>query len=120
MKKIKSSNLKYPQALKRQIAREYLRGKFSYAVGAQEYGLKDKAVVKEFVRWYKKSADIVDMETSTGVNESPEVEGTSDQLKALEQELAAAKLRIAGLETLIDVAEEELSIQIRKKSGTKQ
>ena len=31
-----------------------------------------------------------------------------------------AKLKIIGLETLIDVAEEQLNIEIRKKPGTKQ
>ena len=46
--------------------------------------------------------------------------GANVLLEELEKELAAAKLKLAGLETLIDVAEQELHIDIRKKSDTKQ
>jgi transposase-like protein len=37
-----------------------------------------------------------------------------------QKELEEAKLKIAGLETMIDLAEREFKISIRKKSGTKQ
>lgn len=42
------------------------------------------------------------------------------QIKALTKELSQAKLKIASLETLIVVAEEDLKIKIRKKHGSKQ
>jgi ferritin len=42
------------------------------------------------------------------------------KLKTLEQELEYEKLRTKALNTLIDIAEEELKISIRKKSGAKQ
>lgn len=38
----------------------------------------------------------------------------------LQKVLAEANLKIAGLETMIDIAEQELKTEIRKKSGTKQ
>jgi hypothetical protein len=38
----------------------------------------------------------------------------------LEQQLAEAQLKIRALETMIDIAEEQLKIDIRKKSGAKQ
>jgi len=38
----------------------------------------------------------------------------------LEDALKMAKLKIRALETMIDIAESELNIEIRKKSGTKQ
>lgn len=120
MKKTKSRHHRYPATLKRQIAREYLSGKFSYAVAAEEYGLKDKSVVKEFVRWYKKRGNIEGMETSKSSKIESETGPNLDQVKELESKLAAAQLRISSLETLIDLAESELSIDIRKKSGTKQ
>ena len=37
-----------------------------------------------------------------------------------EKELAAARLKIAALETMIDMAEEQFKISIRKKPGAKQ
>ena len=45
---------------------------------------------------------------------------TSDEVRALQKALAEAELKIAGLNTLIDIAEEQLKIDIRKKSGAKQ
>jgi transposase len=45
---------------------------------------------------------------------------TQDQLLVLQEQFSAAKLKIAALETLIDLAEENLQIDIRKKSGTRQ
>lgn len=42
------------------------------------------------------------------------------QIKTLQQQLADAELKIAALNTLIDVAEEQLKINIRKKPGAKQ
>jgi transposase len=40
--------------------------------------------------------------------------------QSLEQQLAQAQLKIHALETMIDIAEEQLKIDIRKKSGAKQ
>ncbi|MBE0663996.1 MAG: hypothetical protein IH597_16185 [Bacteroidales bacterium] len=42
------------------------------------------------------------------------------KLHALEQELEHEKLRNEALNTLIDVAEKEFKLAIRKKHGTKQ
>ena len=124
MKKIKPGNQRYPKSLKRKIAEEYLSGKFSYGVAAEEYGLKDKTVVKEFVKWYKRTLYLEQMEREKQPKDPPKQDSstespTKEQLRNLEQELAQAKLKIAGLETLIDIAEQELQIDIRKKSGTK-
>lgn len=42
------------------------------------------------------------------------------EIKELKKALALSELKVAGLNTLIDIAEEELKIDIRKKSGAKQ
>lgn len=44
----------------------------------------------------------------------------SSEILALQEQLAYANLKVAALNTLIDVAEEQLKINIRKKPGTKQ
>ena len=53
IKRVKSQR-RYPIDLKRKIAKSYLEGEASYAVLAEENGLKDRHVVKEFVKWYRK------------------------------------------------------------------
>ncbi|MBT9483053.1 helix-turn-helix domain-containing protein [Sediminibacterium sp.] len=42
------------------------------------------------------------------------------KVKELSAELEKSKLKVLTLETMIEVAEEDLNIKIRKKSGTKQ
>jgi len=42
------------------------------------------------------------------------------QVLDLTKELEKAKLKISGLETMIEVSEQDLHIKIRKKPGTKQ
>lgn len=65
------------------------------------------------------------MLSSTPMLPETEPEGTSIARQeplakgGLEEELRLAKLKIICLETMIDVAEETLQIEIRKKAGTK-
>jgi len=120
VKKIKKGNRRYANTLKRKIGQEYLDGQYSYAVGAETYGLKDRDVVKEIVKWYKKNLELSEMDEEKADKNLPETDVSSDQLKGLESELKAARMKIAGLETMIDQAEQSLGIEIRKKSGTKQ
>jgi TolA-binding protein len=41
-------------------------------------------------------------------------------LKTLQQQLQEAQLKIAALETMIEIAEKQYKIEIRKKPGAKQ
>lgn len=43
-----------------------------------------------------------------------------DRIRQLERALEDANLKINGLETMINITEQDLKIDIRKKSGTKQ
>ena len=52
--------------------------------------------------------------------ERQELALVTKRLQELEKELAKARMKNIALETLIDVAEEKLKINIRKKSGPKQ
>jgi len=123
-KRVKNYN-KYPNELKRKIAKEYLAGKASHGILAEEHGLRNKGVVKEFVKWYKRQlekASIADQ-----MKEPKQLPGTKNQLqktdaekelKELRKRLELSELKVEMLETIIDEAESELSIDIRKKSGT--
>lgn len=73
-----------------------------------------------WIKWFEKGQEelllfSVSMEKPQNHNE-PAIESTD---KGLEAELRLAKTRIATLETIIDIAEEEFKIEIRKKSVTK-
>lgn len=52
--------------------------------------------------------------------EKQELAALQKQLKEMEKQLEDARMRNIALSTLIDVAEETLKIDIRKKPGAKQ
>ncbi len=110
---------RYPVHLKRKIAKEYLSGVASYGILAEEHGLKNKDVVKEFVRWYKRqNPDSIKMDSEKEKSEE-DIEQAA-RIAKLEAALRLSELKVEMLETMIDKAEQILSIDIRKKSGTNQ
>jgi len=74
--------------------------------------------------WVKRfSADLSEEITTIPVlteKESQDQQLLKKQNEELAQKLAQAQMKITGLELMIDIAEEQLNIDIRKKSGTKQ
>lgn len=52
-------------------------------------------------------------------NETSKVKALSKQVIDLQKALEKANLKIEGLQTMIQVSEEELKIKIRKKLGAK-
>jgi len=123
IKKVKCRN-RYPNDLKRKVALEYLSGRFSYAVAAEEYGLPGKDVVREFVKWYRRNNELSQTNDSTTMAKSkftgsnPADSDLQKRIKELEAELQWSKMKVEALETMIDIAEEQLHIDIRKKSGS--
>jgi hypothetical protein len=53
------------------------------------------------------------------ISDEPTLSQLQQEKRALERELAFARLKITALETLIDLAEQD-GIEIRKNVGTKQ
>ena len=106
---------RYPNQLKRKIAKEYLSGSASYGILAEEHGLKNKDVVKEFVKWYKRqNPEVEKME----LENKEEPSSKEEEIKKLREALRLSELKVEMLETMIDQAEQILSIDIKKKSGT--
>lgn len=128
MKRVKSQK-KYSDSLKREVGRRYLRGEFSYAVAAEEYGLRDKLVAKEFVKWYRmqqekeppSSSEELENVKSEQELESPSVDLAEAlaRIKELERALYMSELKGEALETMLDIAKRDLGIDVRKKYGAK-
>ena len=127
-KRVKTYN-RYSEELKRKIAKSYLAGEASYAVLAEEHGLRNRGVVKEFVRWYRrKLAAEPNLESQQMKEQRADFNEPLQQseqelqgrIKALEQALRLSELKAELLETMIDEAEELFNLEIRKKSGTDQ
>jgi len=123
-KRTKSRN-RYPDGLKRKIAKEYLAGKASYGALAEENGLANKGVVKEFVKWYRRKYELggeinCTMPEKKQSKPASEEELPQQQIRELKHRLALSELKVESLETMIDIAEDQLKVDIRKKSGAKQ
>ncbi len=114
---------KYSPSFRRQVAMDYENGDLSYAQVAEKYGLKGRDTVKEWVKVLRKNGEIA---PSTAIltpmteEEKRESDAKDRRIKELERQLEDERLRSLAFSTMIDVAEEELGVPIRKKSGSKQ
>jgi transposase-like protein len=98
-----------------QIIAEYLGGGISYRKLEKRHGIDFRTihswVMKNKGKDYKK-------ESKSKIN-SIDSASDSKEVQRLKKELASAQLHAKLLNTIIDLAEKELKIDIRKKSGTK-
>lgn len=102
------------------IVQEYLTGTMGYRELAVKYGYH-YTNIGEWVR-ASLERDKSKKAMKIKVNEvivTPQI-GVSDDIRKLQAELHKAQLQNRLLNTMIDIAEEQLKINIRKKSGTKQ
>lgn len=125
-KKIKKKQTRkrgtYPPELKREIAQRYENGDFSYGAAADEYGLANKDVVKEFVKWYRRlvitendNLDKRKAELSAQGLLEPLDNDLSDDPLELKRMLRQAQLEAQAFRTLVRVAEEQTGYAILKK-----
>lgn len=78
------------------------------------YKIKGKRTISGWIKKYEQNNDDIDLKQSIMVPPLDSLE------QDLQKALTASRLRVLALETMIDVAEQEFKIKIRKKSGAKQ
>jgi transposase-like protein len=112
----------YDEKLKIAVARDYITGNLSHQQVAKKHNITGGGqTVRGFVRWYQKHFHL-----QLSANNSPPTEAVSNHqeqvktVRELEKQLSDANLKIAALEIMIEIAEKDLGIEIRKKPGTKQ
>ncbi len=84
--------------------------------------LKTFNVSRKMISYWREkfSAEIVLPLEDMTAEEKQKMELLQNQLKEAEKRLEDASIKLLALNTLIDVAEEKLKINLRKKSGAKQ
>ena len=100
---------------RRQIAYKVESGVMSMEEASTRYRVQ-QSTIKSWIKLYTCTAKLVDIMAKNEQSESSSTEET----KALQKQVEMLKLKVEALETMIDIAEEQLKIDIRKKSGTKQ
>lgn len=99
------------------IVAEFLKGDYSFRKFGSIYGI-DFRRVHSWVTKYRNGS--VKKVKANKTKPSPQVdENLPADVNKLQEELRKAKLYNELLNTMIDIAEDQLKIDIRKKSGTK-
>jgi tRNA 2-selenouridine synthase SelU len=103
---------------KRWIIRELESGRLSMSEACELMSDASKDPRSMIHYWQKKySPGIAVTLPVMTEKERQKLEAAQKRMKALEKQLEDAQMKNIALETMIDIAEEELRISIRKKSG---
>ena len=107
----------YSRHQKRNIISAVEEGRMSVREACLAHGIRNEKTVRGWLLRHKaENAEL------GAVKKSPKPKNAvppSEEAEALRKALEEAELRIKALNTLIDVAEEQLKVDIRKKSGAK-
>jgi len=111
---------KYDSGFRRKVAKDYLEGEQTAAQLAQHYGIKRHNIMD----WVRKfSSDLAAKQEAIPImtpEEKQELDALKRQLSAVKQQLDYEQMKNFALETMIDLAKEELGVDLRKNSGAKQ
>lgn len=111
----------YETSFRRWLVREIEEGRMTTMEAVKEFNFNPSNGGALIYDWRKKYASSMFLSLpSMTEQEKQQLAALQKQLKAMEQQLEEARMRNIALSTLIDVAEETLKIDIRKKPGAKQ
>lgn len=111
----------YEIAFRRWLVREIDSGRITIGEAIERFNLHAASVPGMVRQWRKKyDSEIALTLPVMTEKERQKVKALQERAQKLEKQLEDAQMKNAALETLIDVAEEQLKISIRKKSGPKQ
>src|SRR3954467_4491368 len=110
---------------KEAIIAEYLTGGISYRHLGEKYGIDFRIINYWVLKYQRKEGKESPSKKATtqsilSKTEPPPAAVSAVDVEQLQKELRAAKLQNTLLNVIIDTAEEQLKISIRKKSGTRQ
>ena len=116
---------KFGEDFKRKVALEVLQGKWRTLKAAQEvYNIQGNAVIAKWIKYYRliddstKTRDLLSRAMTS--QEREEFEILKRKIVELEKQLGDEKHRSGLYKTMIEIAEDQLNIPIRKKYGAKQ
>lgn len=127
IKKSKSgTKCSYPEHLISIVCQELLSGAISYTEAMRKYSIRSSQTIYRWVERYHQryESNFETMNPTKEPNEEAEKPLSLEELRAKNQQLQKAldlaRLENLALNTMIDIADEQLHTGIRKKSGAKQ
>lgn len=122
-KKRRNAKSKYSPAIVRAVLFDVQTSSQTLAQIATKYGLPkgSSSMISKWVKKYSSDFSAMKELQQTAVNTDIMLPTAKiEREKELQKQLEEARRKIICLETMIDIAEREIGVDIRKKSGTKQ
>ena len=117
--KISLQQEEYSVSFKRWISREIESGKISVKEAMERFNInRDTSTIYNWINEYGLGKEL-SLATMTPQEKQDRLL-LEKRIKELEKALDMAKLKNIAIETMIDIAEEQFNIPIRKKAGLKQ
>lgn len=109
----------YNSLLKRTVVAAIEQGRLTVKEAKIAHNIKTEKIIRSWIAQYKTEKVEICIEKPSVLAKDKKTKKDLEK-EALLQALKEAELKIKALNTLIDVAEDQLKIDVRKKSGAKQ
>ena len=120
----KKSRIIYSEEFKWRVVQDVLSGKFTKEEARRIYGIRSNCAILYWMRKFSGNDSYRDagsyLINSTEMAQNKEEQALRQEIKLLKEELQREKLRADIWQKIIEVAEDKLGIEIRKKFGAKQ
>lgn len=115
----------YTDDFKLKVVQEYLMTDATVSEMQKKYGITSRSGISDWVRKFglnKPTQREIEFERTMKEQngKTPREQELELKIKQLEKELDHQRLRTLALNTMIDIAERDLKIKVRKNSGAKQ
>ena len=115
----------YTDDFKLKVVQEYLNTDAGFMEVKEKYGLRSNKSIPDWMRKFglktpAQSQNELHKAMKEQIQKTSLEQDLESKVKKLEQELEHERLRTLALNKMIDIAERDLKIKIRKKSGAKQ
>lgn len=122
---MKTKTYRFPEEVKLQVVQEYLSTDVSQKELMQKFNIGGNNTIKLWMRKFdlqEPSHQQIEIQhiMAKEKEKTPHEQELEAKVKKLEQQLEYEQFRVLALNTMIDIAERDLKISIRKKSGAKQ
>jgi transposase-like protein len=124
MKKEEIKRRKYSDEFKWRVVHEVLSGNLTKEAARRVYGIKGKSAVLNWLRKFGgiESRNLAELQPLSKQEEKLRMKELSEKdkrIKELEAELSRERLRADLWQKIVELAEEQLNIDVRKKFGAK-
>jgi transposase-like protein len=122
---MKTKANQFPDELKLQVVQEYLSTDQSQKEVMLRYNIRGKNTITKWMRKFDLQAPSqqqIELQRTMAkeIEKTAKEQELESRVQQLQKQLEYEKLRTLALNTMIDIAERDLKITIRKKSGAKQ